>query len=57
MKRIDQKNPDAGSPATPSAPLVAATAASQLGQANACTGKSQSKAKRLDRKVRVFTVE
>ena len=49
MKRIDQKKPPAWSPATPSAPVVAATAASQLGQANACAGRNQSRARRAVR--------
>ena len=56
MKMIDQKKPVAASPTTPSALLVAATAASQFGQANACAGSSHSRASRLDRSVRIFTM-
>ena len=43
MKRIDQKKPSED----PSP--VAATAASQLGQANACAGRNQSRARRAVR--------
>jgi hypothetical protein len=50
MKRIDQKNPLAGS--APPSSLVAATAAEQLGQANARAGRSQSRAKAVVRGVR-----
>ena len=52
MKRIDQKNPLAGS--APPGSLDAATATEQLGQANACTGSSQSRAKAVGRSVRIF---
>ena len=52
MKRIDQKNPLAGS--APPSSLVAATAAEQLGQANACAGSSQSRANAVVRRVFVL---
>jgi len=51
MNRIDQKKPDAGS--APPFSLVAATAALQFGQAKACDGSSQRRARAVGRRVRI----